>query len=99
MNTNIDTANILDLVCLPSGQRGRVDGSSVRHITLRVADEGEQMVLGEKLLKRGFNVTPQLDRNYFKSLYFREPGERCSRSPQIRRDLQLTRHKRIWDRN
>ena len=28
----------------------------------------------EILLEKGFNTTPQLDRNYFKSVYFREPG-------------------------
>ena len=26
------------------------------------------------LIEKGYNVTPQLDRNYFKSIYFREPG-------------------------
>lgn len=74
MNKNIDTANILDLICLPSGQHGRVAGGSVHHIAFRVADEGAQLVMREKLIERGFNVTPQLDRNYFKSVYFREPS-------------------------
>jgi glyoxalase family protein len=74
INKNIQTANILDLVCLPSGQRGRVAGGSVHHIAFRVADEGEQLLIREKLVERDFNVTPQLDRNYFKSVYFREPG-------------------------
>lgn len=73
-NINNEPANILDLVCLPSGQRGTVAGGSVHHIAFRVANESEQLELREKLLERGFNTTPQLDRNYFKSVYFREPG-------------------------
>jgi len=74
INNNNDVANILDLVCLPSGKRGSVAGGSVHHIAFRVADEGEQLEVREKLIKMGYNVTPQLDRYYFKSVYFREPG-------------------------
>ena len=74
LNKNIDTANIIDLLCLPSDLRGSVAGGSVHHIAFRVADEGEQLILREKLLESGLNITPQLDRNYFKSVYFREPG-------------------------
>lgn len=74
INKSTSTANILDLLCLPSAQRGRVAGGSVHHIAFRVSGEDEQAVMREKLLEKGFNVTPQLDRNYFKSVYFREPG-------------------------
>ena len=68
------TANIIDLVCLPTGQRGRVAGGSVHHIAFRVAKEEDQFSLREKLVQLGLNVTPQIDRKYFKSIYFREPG-------------------------
>jgi glyoxalase family protein len=74
INRNSETANILDLVCLPSGKRGTVAGGSVHHIAFRVASEGEQLQVREKLIEIGYNVTPQLDRNYFQSVYFREPG-------------------------
>jgi len=67
-------ANVIDLVCLPAGMRGRVAGGSVHHIAFRVANEADQLALREKLIERGYNATPQLDRNYFKSVYFREPG-------------------------
>jgi len=74
VNNKSENANIIDLVCLPSGKRGSVAGGSVHHIAFRVADEGEQLQAREKLIEMGYNVTPQLDRNYFKSVYFREPG-------------------------
>jgi glyoxalase family protein len=32
------------------------------------------MNLRTELTSLGYNVTPQLDRDYFKSIYFREPG-------------------------
>jgi len=32
------------------------------------------MSLREKILSAGHNITPKIDRNYFYSLYFREPG-------------------------
>ena len=74
INKNIETANIIDLVCLPSGKRGVVAGGSVHHIAFRVANEDAQLNVRELLIEKGFNVTPQLDRSYFKSVYFREPG-------------------------
>jgi glyoxalase family protein len=33
-----------------------------------------EMQFREKILSKGFNITPKIDRNYFYSLYFREPG-------------------------
>jgi glyoxalase family protein len=74
VNKNGRHANILDLICLPSGQRGLVAGGTVHHIAFRAPDEATQLAVRERLVDMGYNVTPQLDRNYFKSIYFREPG-------------------------
>jgi len=74
VNPNSAKANIIDLVCLPSGQRGSVAGGTVHHIAFRTANEGDQLRFRERLISLGYNVTPVLDRNYFKSVYFREPG-------------------------
>ena len=72
--TASETANIIDLVELPAEQRGIVAGGTVHHVAFRVKDDKAQMEMREKILAKGLNITPQIDRNYFHSLYFREPG-------------------------
>jgi glyoxalase family protein len=46
----------------------------VHHIAWRAADDEAQLVWRERLARRGLDVTPVLDRRYFHSIYFREPG-------------------------
>lgn len=70
----VDTANVIDLVELPAEQRGVGAGGTVHHIAFRVNNDDDQMAVREKILTKGLNITPQIDRNYFHSLYFREPG-------------------------
>ena len=67
-------AAVVDLVDLPAGQRGHVAGGSVHHVAFRVPDNETQLKYREKLLARGLNVTPPIDRDYFMAIYFREPG-------------------------
>jgi glyoxalase family protein len=47
---------------------------TVHHVALAIADEEEQRQLRQELIARGFSVTDVLDRQYFRSIYFREPG-------------------------
>ena len=54
--------------------RGRPGVGTVHHIAFRAADEEEQLAWRERLSDAGQFVTPQKDRQYFKSIYFREPG-------------------------
>ncbi len=70
----IDTANIIDLVELPSEKPGLGANGTVHHIAFRVKDDAAQMEMREKIVALGLHITPQIDRNYFHSLYFREPG-------------------------
>jgi len=65
---------IVDLLCLPDTGMGRVATGSVHHIAFRAQDEAEQLQWREKLVDLGYNVTPVIDRTYFHSIYFREPG-------------------------
>ncbi len=56
----------------PSGQMG---GGSVHHIAFRAADDAAQAAMVEKLARdHRIQTTEQKDRNYFRSVYFREPG-------------------------
>jgi glyoxalase family protein len=54
--------------------RGTMGVGTVHHVAFRVPDEERQLELREKVAALGYNVTPVLDRNYFRSIYFREPG-------------------------
>jgi glyoxalase family protein len=65
---------IIDLVCLPDAGAGRVAAGSVHHIAFRARDEQEQVHWREQLVDLGYDVTPVIDRIYFHSIYFREPG-------------------------
>lgn len=67
-------ARIFDLKCVPDGRPGVIAVGSVHHVAFRVRTDEEQMEWRERLLELGFNVTPVLDRTYFHSIYFREPG-------------------------
>ena len=54
--------------------RGRQGRGSVHHVAFRAADDAAQAAMAEKLAAAGMHVTEQKDRNYFRSVYFREPG-------------------------
>ena len=47
---------------------------TVHHVALAIAGEDEQRQLRQELIARGISVTDVLDRQYFRSIYFREPG-------------------------
>ena len=47
---------------------------TVHHVALAIASPDQQSELREELLQRGHGVTDVLDRQYFQSIYFREPG-------------------------
>ena len=65
---------IVDLLCQPDTAMGRVAAGSVHHIAFRAEDQAEQLQWRERLVDLGYNVTPVIDRTYFHSIYFREPG-------------------------
>jgi glyoxalase family protein len=51
-----------------------VGAGGVHHVAFRTPDEEEHAEWRERLAKAGLGVTPVIDRYYFKSIYFREPG-------------------------
>ena len=55
--------------------RGKLGRGSVHHIAFRAADDAEEMAMAKKLAENhGIQTTEQKDRNYFRSIYFREPN-------------------------
>jgi glyoxalase family protein len=64
----------VDVVDGSSEHQGRMGVGTVHHVAFRVPDEDTQLALREEVAALGYNVTPVMDRNYFRSIYFREPG-------------------------
>jgi glyoxalase family protein len=54
-------------------KRARIGVGQTHHFALAVPDEDTQLEWREKLAKAGFNVSPVMDRIYFKSIYTRDP--------------------------
>jgi len=65
---------IIDLIRRPESPPGRLGTGSVHHIAFRVPDEAQQNEWRVKILELGYDVSPIMDRVYFRSIYFREPG-------------------------
>jgi glyoxalase family protein len=53
---------------------GREGVGTVHHIAFRVPDDAAQLELRERLVQQGIRATPIRERQYFRSIYFREPG-------------------------
>ncbi|MES3017925.1 MAG: ring-cleaving dioxygenase [Bacteroidota bacterium] len=70
----VKTANIVDLVEAPGESAGHVAAGSVHHVAFRVKDDKVLMAFRDKVVAAGLSITEKIDRNYFYSLYFREPG-------------------------
>ncbi|HXY60137.1 MAG TPA: ring-cleaving dioxygenase [Chthoniobacterales bacterium] len=64
----------VDLIERPDGQFGLNSAGTVHHIAFCCADDLEQVHWREQIVARGLHVTPVIDRFYFHSIYFREPG-------------------------
>ena len=64
----------VDVLCTPDAPPGRIAVGTVHHVAWRVAGDAEQGEWRERLVSRGLDVTPVLDRRYFRSIYYREPG-------------------------
>jgi predicted esterase/catechol 2,3-dioxygenase-like lactoylglutathione lyase family enzyme len=54
--------------------RGAGGAGTVHHVAWRVADDTVQLRVREEVTKAGMQPTPVIDRQYFHSVYFREPG-------------------------
>jgi glyoxalase family protein len=82
--------------------RGRQAGGTVHHVAFRAPDLETMTVWQQELIGRGVQVTQIMDRQYFKSIYFREPGgvlfEIATDAPGFAIDeplLELGRHLKL----
>jgi glyoxalase family protein len=65
----------VDLIGAPEEKPGRVSVGTVHHVAWRTPDEDQQARWRATLTTgQRYNVTPVIDRKYFRSIYFREPG-------------------------
>jgi glyoxalase family protein len=62
-------------VCQPEISRGYIGIGTVHHIAWRAANDRHQIDLRKRIVEEAkLNPTPVIDRTYFHSVYFREPG-------------------------
>ncbi len=70
----VENAAIVDLLEMPEAQIGINAAGTNHHIAFRVKDEEDLMAIREKIVDSGLHITEKINRDYFFSLYFREPG-------------------------
>lgn len=64
----------IDLITSDAASIGRQGAGSIHHVAFRAENDDVQKGWQETLRSQGFDVTPQIDRQYFNAIYFREPG-------------------------
>ena len=69
-----DASGIIDLRETPDARRGAWGVGAVHHLAWRVDDDRHQLAVREQVLVGGASPTPVIDRFWFKSVYFKEPG-------------------------
>ncbi|MEO8721497.1 MAG: ring-cleaving dioxygenase [Ginsengibacter sp.] len=90
---SVENAAIIDLVIAPDKTPGLNAAGTNHHVAFRVKNEKILMDYREKILSKGLDVTEKIDRDYFFSLYFREPGgvlfELATENPGFTKDEEL----------
>jgi glyoxalase family protein len=69
-----EPGKFIDVLTSPDGVHAKNGVGTVHHVAMAVAEAGQQLELREALVRGGVQVTPVIDRSYFQSIYFREPG-------------------------
>jgi glyoxalase family protein len=65
---------LVDIIHRPHGESGSGGAGSVHHVAWRTANDEEQLGWQQVIAGLKLYVTPVMDRQYFHSIYFREPG-------------------------
>jgi glyoxalase family protein len=69
-----EVGGAVDLRSMPDAPPGEIAAGTVHHVAWRTPDDAAQVEWREVVAAAGYDVTPVLDRQYFHSIYFREPG-------------------------
>jgi glyoxalase family protein len=69
-----ELARSADLIVDPQMKSAFGGTGTIHHVAWRAKDDEAQLMWRERLLQAGLDVTPVIDRQYFHSIYFREPG-------------------------
>jgi glyoxalase family protein len=69
-----NAGNFVDISLSPDSYRSRSGSGTIHHVAFATANDQTQLEVREKLVKSEISVTPVIDRQYFHSIYFREPG-------------------------
>jgi glyoxalase family protein len=69
-----ESANLVDVLRAPDERQGRVLVGTVHHIAWRTPDDAQQLDWLKELSRLKYGVSPVMDRKYFHSIYYREPG-------------------------
>ncbi|MCW3082552.1 ring-cleaving dioxygenase [Segetibacter sp.] len=89
----IDNAAVVDIIETSNLAPGKGAAGTNHHVAFRVKDDNILMEFREKIASKGLSITPKIDRDYFFSLYFREPGgvlfELATDNPGFTRDEPL----------
>lgn len=68
------SGRVLDVQELPDAPRGTWGVGSVHHVAWRVPDDATERTMRERVRSAGARPTDVIDRFWFKSVYFKEPG-------------------------
>lgn len=70
----VGAATLVDVLRQPGRGEGRGGAGTVHHIAWRTPDAAAQIEWQRTLVGLGHRVSPVMDRTYFQSIYYREPG-------------------------
>ena len=73
-SADLGVGTVVDLRRAPGFWRGAGGVGTVHHMAFRASDDQAQLDKRAEIENQGYDITPVIDREYFHSVYFREPG-------------------------
>jgi glyoxalase family protein len=70
----VGNGTFVDVLQRPDAMPGYMGVGVVHHVAFRTPGDETQLVVRNQLQRQSVGVTPVIDRNYFHSIYFNEPG-------------------------